>query len=225
MNGFAVARLRLPSFLVTMGTAMIAGGTLGLVAGYIHPTRVPDSLGYLGNVPVFRILSHDAAGGSKEVFPGISWIVIIMAFLAVLSHLVATKTVIGRYCYLVGSNPEAARFSGIRVQCVKVAAFMLAGLLAGLVGVLLASRLVTTPGATGGYEIIGMTCAMIGGASLSGGTGSIAGTVIGSFLLSTLAMGLTMLNTSGPTIFLFLAGMVILVAVYLDQIRNARWGA
>jgi ribose transport system permease protein len=62
---------------------------------------------------------------------------------------------------------------------------------------------------------------MIGGASLSGGTGSIGGTVIGAFLLSTLAMGLTMLNTSGPTIFMFLAGMVILVAVYFEQIRNS----
>ena len=221
VNGFAVARLRIPSFLATMGTAMIAGGTLGVVAGYIHLTKIPESLGDLGNVPVFRIYSHDAVGANTIVFPGISWIVIIMAFLALLFQFVATKTVIGRHAYLVGSNQEAARFSGINVRRVKLAAFMLAGLLAGLVGVLLASRLVATPGASGGYEIIGMTCAMIGGASLSGGTGSIGGTVIGSFLMSTLAMGLTMLNTSGPTVFLFFAALVVLVAVYLDQIRNS----
>jgi ribose transport system permease protein len=221
-NGFAVARLRIPSFLATMGTAMIAGGTLGVVAGYMHPTKIPESLGDLGNVPVFRIYSRDAAGANTIVFPGISWIVIIMVFLVLLFQFVATKTVIGRHAYLVGSNQEAARFSGIKVHRVKLAAFMLAGLLAGLVGVLLASRLVTTPGgASGGYEIIGMICAMIGGASLSGGTGSIGGTVIGSFLLSTLAMGLTMLNTSGPTVFLFFAALVVLVAVYLDQIRNS----
>ncbi|HET6452681.1 MAG TPA: ABC transporter permease [Spirochaetia bacterium] len=211
VNGIAVARLRIPAFLATMGTAMVAGGSLGTIAGYVHVDRVPESFGDLGNVPLFRTAS----------FPGISWIVLIMFFLVVLLHFVATRTMLGRYCRLVGSNPQAARLSGIRVHRVKLAAFLLAGLLAGLAGILLASRAVTTPNTPGGYEIIGMACAMIGGASLSGGTGSIGGTVLGSFLLSTLAMGLTMLNSSGPTIFIFLAGMVVLLAVYLDQFRTS----
>jgi ribose transport system permease protein len=137
INGFAVAKLRPPSFLATMGTAMIAGGALGVVAGYMHLTKIPDSLGVLGNVPVFRIYACDGAGANTIVFPGISWIVIIMVFLALLCQFVATKTVIGRHAYLVGSNQEAARFSGIKVCRVKLAAFMLAGLLAGLVGVCL----------------------------------------------------------------------------------------
>ena len=96
---------------------------------------------------------------------------------------------------------------------------MLAGLLAGLVGVLLASRMVARPGAAAGYEIVGIECAMIGGASLAGGVGSVGGTVIGSFILSTLSMGLTMMNTSKIYIPLLLNGVILICAVYLDQMR------
>ncbi len=130
------------------------------------------------------------------VFPGISWIIIIMVVVAVLSHLFLEKTRFGRYAFLVGSNPEASRLSGIKVIRVKILAFVFASMLAGLVGVLLASRLGVPPGAAAGYEMIGITCAMIGGASLSGGTGSVWGTVIGSFLISTLAMGISMVNVN-----------------------------
>ena len=97
-------------------------------------------------------------------------------------------------------------------------AYLFAGLLAGLVGALLASRLGAPPGGAVGYEMIAIECAMIGGASLAGGVGSVGGTVIASFILSTLSMGLTMMNAS-PFIPTFLNGFVVLGAVYLDQIR------
>ena len=221
MNGFLVTRMRLPSFITTFAMASLIYGILGFVAylgSHAPPLHVPASLGNLANNPVFTIFSHDATGARIVVFPGISWIVIIMVFVAVFFHLLLTKTRIGRYTLLVGSNQEASRFSGIKVIRVRIMAYVLAGLLAGLVGVLLASRLGSPPGGAVGYELIGIECAMIGGASLAGGVGSIGGTVIASFILSTLSMGLTMMNAN-PYIPNFLNGFVVLSAVYLDQIR------
>jgi ribose transport system permease protein len=234
-NGFLVARIRLPSFLTTFGMATLIYGILGglssilgVVFGFLErisavhprPFYVPDSLGDLANNPVFTIYSQDATGASTVVFPGISWIVIIMVFVAVFFHLGLTKTRVGRYFYLTGSNQEASRLSGIQVIRVRIMAYVLTSMLAGLSGVLLASRMGGPPGGAVGYEIIGIASAMIGGASLSGGAGSVGGTVIGVFLLCTLSMGLTMLNNSNPSIPILLNGIVILGSVYLEQIRH-----
>ena len=221
-NGFLVARMRLPSFITTFAMAALIYGILGgfyvFAASRPAPFPVPASLGNLANTPVFPIFSRDATGARAVVFPGISWVVIIMVFVAVLFHLLLTKTRIGRYTRMVGSNQDASRFSGIKVIRVRIIAYVLAGLLAGLVRVLLASRLGAPPGGAVGYEIIAIECAMIGGASLAGGVGSIGGTVIASFILSNLNMGLTMINAN-PNIPTFLNGFVVLGAVYLDQIR------
>jgi ribose transport system permease protein len=221
-NGFLVARFRLPSFLTTLGTAMIVYGLLGFAAGHSRPMTVPESLGDLANRPLFRTFSPGPGGGRTTAFPGVSWVIIFMVIVAVLFHFITRKTRIGRSAYLVGSNPVAARFSGIKVQRVTTTVFALSGLLAGLAGVLLASRMVGPPGGAAGYETIGIACAMIGGASLSGGAGSIGGTVIGSFIISTLAMGLSMLNTSNPALPQLFNGVIVLVAVSLDQVRYAR---
>jgi len=145
-----------------------------------------------------------------------------MVLVAVFFHLILTKTRIGRYLYLVGSNQVASRLSGIKVIRVRIAAYVLAGLLAGLVGVLLASRMGGPPGAAVGYEVIGIECAMIGGASLLGGTGSVLGTVLGSFILSTLSMGITMMNANDFYVPMLLNGFVVLGVVYLDRIWNKK---
>lgn len=225
VNGFLVAKRHLPSFITTFAMAILLYGILGgfyaFAASHPAPFPLPASLGNLANVPVFRILSHDTTGVPIVVFPGVSWIIIIMVFVALLFHLVLTRTRIGRYFYLVGSNPEGSRLSGIKVIRIRVLAFVLAGLLAGLVGVLLASRMGAPPGGATGYEMIGIICAMIGGASLAGGLGSVGGTVIGSILLSTLSMGLTMMNVN-PNVPTFLNGFIVLAAVFLDQIRNRK---
>ena len=222
-NAFLVTRLRLPSFLATMSMAMIIYGILNLLAFIAFnspppPHPIPDSLGDLANKPVFRIYS----GARAVVFPGISWIVIIMAFIAVLMHFVFAKTRFGRRVRMVGSNPAAARLSGIRVNRVTLLAYASAGMLAAVSGVLLTSRLGFPPGGAVGYEMIGITCAMIGGASLAGGVGSMGGTVIGSFLICTLSTGLSMANTSNPAYPFLFNGIVVLVAVYLDQLRSGR---
>jgi ribose transport system permease protein len=225
VNAFLVTRLRLPSFLATMSMAMIIYGFLGYLTFIaLHspppPHPIPESLGDLANKPVFRIYSQNAAGSRTVVFPGISWIIIIMMFVAVLMHFVSTKTKIGRYVRMVGSNQAAARLSGIKVNRVNSFAYTFAGMLAALSGVLLTSRLGFPPGGAVGYEMIGITCAMIGGASLAGGAGSMGGTVIGSFIICTLATGLSMANTSNPAYPFLFNGFVILVTVCLDGMRT-----
>ena len=230
INGFLVARMRLQSFIATLGMATLLYGILGGLGDFIRSLAAlsprplsfinPEALGDLANKPVFVIVSHDASGTPIEVFPGISWIVIIMVLVTLFFHFVLTKTSIGRHLYLVGANPVAARLSGVSVVRIRSLAFVLAGLLAGLTGVLLASRLVGPPGGAVGYEILGIACAMIGGASLLGGSGSVAGTVIGAFIISTLSMGLTMMNTNNAYISLLLNGFIILGAVYLEQSRK-----
>ncbi|HTX72757.1 MAG TPA: ABC transporter permease [Rectinemataceae bacterium] len=218
-NGLLVVRMRLPSLITTFAMAILLRGLLGFAATRMRPGPVPNSLGNLANIPVLRILSQDSTGATHVAFPGISWIVIIMVFTATAFHLMLTKTRIGRYARLAGTNPVASRFSGIPVNRVRTTAFVLAGILAGLVGILLASRMVGSPGPAAGYETIGIACAMIGGASLSGGRGSVVGTVIGSFIISTLGMGLTMMNANNLYLPVLLDGFVILGAVYLDQMR------
>lgn len=228
-NGFLVARVRLPSFLITFTMGMIVYGLLAAFGAYmaVHAGPPPQTsslarLSDLANIPFLRIISHDANGAEIVVFPGISWIVIIMVVVAVFSHLFLVKTRFGRYLFLVGSNPEASRFSGIKVIRVKILAFVFASMLAGLVGVLLTSRLGVPSGAAAGYEMIAIECAMIGGANLSGGTGSVGGTVIGSFLISTIAMGIAMVNINQIYIPMLINGLILIVAVYLDQKRNRK---
>jgi ribose transport system permease protein len=226
-NGILVARLRLPSFIVTFAMAMFVYGLLSAFGSFLNahagPIPHPENLARLGdlaNSPAFRIVSHDASGEEIMLFPGISRIVIIMIAIAVLSHLFLEKTRFGRQAFLVGSNPEASRLSGIEVIRIKIMAFVFASILAGLVGCLLASRLGGSPGGAVGYEIIGIECAMIGGASLSGGTGSIKNTVIGSFIICAISMGLSMTDANHLSLPTLLNGLILLGVVLLDRKRN-----
>ena len=228
-NGFMVAKVRLPSFIITFAMAMVIPGFsmairtfLGALAGpALHPENL-EHIGDLANNPAFAIYSQDASGAEIVVFPGISWIVIIMVVVAVLSHLFLTKTRFGRHAFLVGNNPMASLLSGIKVVRIKILAFVLTSMLAGLTGVLLASRMGGPPGGAAGYEMIAIECAMIGGASLSGGAGSVGGAVLGSFLISTLTMGLTMMGANQISLPTLLNGLILIVVVYLDHIRNRK---
>jgi ribose transport system permease protein len=215
-NGLIAAKMRMPSWLATFAVAVLIGGLGGLRGGRGAYRPMPPDFGALANVPVLRIAAPRPDGSTAVIFPGLSWIFLIMLAVAFLFHFVLARTRIGRCAFLVGSNRVAARFSGIDTGRVKVLAYATAGLLAGLVGILLASRMGGPPGAGRGYEIIGIACAIIGGASLSGGSGSVGGAVVGSFILSVLDMGMTMMNVS-PFLQTIIVGLVILVSVYLDR--------
>jgi ribose transport system permease protein len=143
-----------------------------------------------------------------------------MIAVAFICHFILKKTRIGRYTYAVGSNEEAARLSGIKVRWVKIVAYMFSAFLAGLVGVILASRMVTSqPNSAIGYELNAIAAAVIGGTSLMGGVGTVGGTVIGSFIIGILTVGLTM---QGANYFMqqIVIGLVVIGSVAFDQLRN-----
>jgi ribose transport system permease protein len=147
-------------------------------------------------------------------------IVIIMLGAAVLAGFILSKTALGRYTYALGSNEEAARLSGISVVKWKIAVYSLCGLFAGLGGVLLAARVNSAQPTLGyGYELDAITAVIIGGTSLAGGVGTILGTVIGAFIVKTLADGLQLVNV--PQEWQIVAtGVVVILAVYLDIVRR-----
>jgi len=147
--------------------------------------------------------------------------VLIMIAVALIFHFILSKTRIGRYTYAVGSNEEAARLSGIKINQVKIISYIICSLLAGLVGIILASRMVTSqPNSAIGYEMNAIAAAVIGGTSLMGGVGTIGGTVIGSFMIGILTVGLTM---AGANYFMqqIFIGLVVMGAVTFDRFRSA----
>jgi len=221
INGILVTRLRLPPFIATLGTMMIIRGVV-LTITNANSAPAPDDFGNLGNNTLFKVMGTGEDGSPVTVFPGISFIIICMIIMAIVFFVILKKTRIGRYTYAIGSNEEAARLSGIKVAQVKVINYVIAGFLAGLVGILLASRMVTSQPSGGmGYEMNAIASSVIGGTSLMGGVGSIGGTVIGSFIIGILSTGLTM---QGASYFAqqIVIGLVVIVAVAMDQLRNRK---
>jgi ribose transport system permease protein len=212
INGLMITKLKLPPFIATLGMLMVARG-VALTITNANAWPAPDAFGNLGNNAIFDL-------GSK--FPGIPYPVLIMIAVAFIFSFILGKTRIGRYIYAVGSNEEAARLSGIKVNQVKIVAYIISGLLAGLVGIILASRMVTSqPNSADGYELYAIASAVIGGTSLMGGVGTVLGTVIGSFIIGILNVGLTM---SGANYFLqkIVIGLVVIGAVAVDQLKGRK---
>jgi ribose transport system permease protein len=181
-----------------------------------------ESFAELGNGSLWRIVNLDANGFPDVVFPGIPYPVLLMIVLAIAVAILLTRTTLGRHIYAVGSNVEAARLSGVNVGRVTVFVYVLSGLLAGLTGCVLMSRLVTAQPSEGlMYELDAIAAAVIGGTSLTGGTGAISGTVIGAFVIGILRNGL---NMAGVSAFVqqIIIGLVILLTVWIDQLRNRR---
>jgi ribose transport system permease protein len=209
-NGLLITRLKLPPFIATLGMMMVARG-VALTITNANARPAPEAFGALGNDTLFK---------TGVQFPGISYPLLIMIAVAFLCHFTLRRTRIGRYTYAIGSNEEAARLSGIRVGWVKIVNYIICAVLAGLVGVILASRMVTSqPNSASGYELNAIAAAVIGGTSLMGGVGTIGGTVIGSFIIGILTVGLTM---QGANYFMqqIVIGLVVIGAVAFDQIRR-----
>jgi ribose transport system permease protein len=209
-NGLMITKLKLPPFIATLGTMMVARG-VALTITNANALPAPEAFGALGN---------DTILGTGQQFPGIPYPVLIMIAMAFIFHFVLSKTRIGRYTYAVGSNEEAARLSGIKVNQVKIITYIICSLLAGLVGIILASRMVTSqPNSAIGYEMNAIAAAVIGGTSLRGGLGTIGGTVIGSFMIGILTVGLTM---AGANYFMqqIIIGLVVIGAATFDRFRS-----
>ncbi|RKF20076.1 hypothetical protein DBZ36_06400 [Alginatibacterium sediminis] len=220
-NGIFVTKLRLPPFIATLGMMMIARGIALYVTNAAPVSGMPESFSYLGNGALFRIVeSHPVTGMPLVKFPGIPYPVILMILLAILFTFALTKLRVGRYLYAIGSNEEAARLSGIDTDKVKIIAYTASGMLAGLAGVVLASRLVTAqPNGGVMYELDAIASAVVGGTSLMGGVGTIPGTLIGAFIMGVLRNGL---NMNGVSFFVqqIIIGSVIIMTVAFDQLRQ-----
>ena len=211
INGALIARLKLPPFIATLGTLNVARG-LSLVIAGLSPIYFPTD-------ELHGLIMGSTVGVILPAFP-IPNIVIIMLGAAVVAGLILSKTALGRYTYALGSNEEAARLSGISVVKWKIAVYALCGLFAGLGGVLLAARVSSAQPTLGfGYELDAISAVVIGGTSLAGGVGTILGTVIGAFIVKTLADGLQLVNV--PQEWQIVAtGVVVIFAVYLDIVRR-----
>lgn len=203
-NGICIARFKLQAFIVTMSSMWFLRGLC-----YVYS----NGRAVMGLPPAYRKL---AAG---KIF-GIPNVVFIVVIVYALGHFVLAKTKLGRHIYAIGDNKDAAYLSGVNVQKVEILVFMISGFCAGLSGLIYSSRLFSgQPVAGSGYELSAIAAVVIGGTSLSGGVGSIGGTLIGVLFISTLMNGLTILNVSAFWQQVFM-GFVILGAVFLDHYRK-----
>jgi ribose transport system permease protein len=209
VNGLNVAVLGLPPFIATLAMMLVAQG-LALVVSNSTPIYFDQTPAYI-----------DISIGS--IIPGANFpnAVIILAVAAVIAGVLLNKTVLGRYTYSIGSNEEATALSGIDVRRWKIIIYTLAGLFTGLAGVMISARLGSAQPATGmGYELQAIAAVVIGGTSLSGGKGSIVGTVIGALIISVLNNGLQIMSIPQEWQNVIL-GCVILLAVYADRARKS----
>ena len=222
INGVVITKLKLPPFIATLGMMLIARGVALQITGARAVSGLGESFGVLGNGSLFRIESIDEQGFPVVTFPGIPYPVVLMIVIAIVAALVLNRTVLGRHIYAIGSNAEAARLSGVNVARVTAFTYVVSGTLAGLTGCVLMSRLVTAqPNEGVAYELDAIASAVIGGTSLIGGVGTISGTFIGSFVIGILRNGLNMNGISAFTQQIII-GLVILVTVWIDQMRNRR---
>lgn len=208
VNGLVIAKMGLPPFIATLGMFYVARG-LALVISHSAPIYLTDHPDFL------RI----AMG---TVIPKVSNVVVIFFFVAVIASLVLNRTVLGRFTVALGSNEEATRLSGVRTDRWKAAVYTVGGTFTGLGGVLIAARLGSAqPSLGAGYELDAIAAAVIGGTSLSGGEGTILGTVIGACVMSTLINGLRLLSVPSEW-QLFITGVILVLAVFLDVQRRRR---
>ena len=208
INGLNIALLRLPPFIATLAMMLVAQG-LALVISRSAPI-------YFSDAPSYTKIS------TGNLIPGLKLpnAVLVLAVLAIVAAVLLNKTILGRYTYSIGSNEEATALSGINVRKWKIIIYTLAGLFIGLAGVLISARLGSAQPATGtGYELQAIAAVVIGGTSLSGGKGSIVGTVIGALIISVLNNGLQIMSIPQEWQNVIL-GCVILIAVYADMARK-----
>ncbi len=205
INGFAITRFKLPPFVATLGMFSIARGLTMLWTGGFPITGLGDAFGRLGT-------------GAFLGMPTPVWIMLALTGIFIV---VTKRTRFGRHLYAVGGNVRAARLTGLNVSRITIAVYSLAGALAGVAGLIVTARLDSAqPNAGLGYELDSIAAVVIGGTSLSGGRGSVAGTVLGCLIIGVLNNGLFLLNVS-PFWQQVIKGVVILLAVALDK-ANAR---
>ncbi|MFC7843109.1 ABC transporter permease [Streptomyces sp. NPDC001046] len=204
VNGYVSERWRVPSFIITLGMLNVARGAA---------LQYTDAKTLYDFPPAFTRFGTSTVLGIPSLF----WIALLMV---AVGHLVLTRTVFGRLVFAIGGNEEAVRLSGHRTSAVKVAVFVIAGLAVGIAAITYMARLsIASPIIGGGYELSAIAAVVIGGASLSGGKGSMVGTLLGACLLGVLTNGLLLMGVSDFQRQIITGG-VIMVAVVVDHYRD-----
>ncbi len=218
-NGVMVYDGKLPPFIATLGTLTIIRGIIMLISGARNIT---------GFGPEFLNIAKTTWGITRTDVNGVAttygvplmafvWLVVILAAI-----FIVRRTVFGRSIFAVGSNMEAARLSGISVRKTTYGAYIFSAVLCGIGGILLTSRLASgIPTLGQGYELDAIASAVVGGASMSGGEGSVGGTVVGAILIATIRNGGVLLGLNGQIIEIVI-GCLIVFAVLLDSMSKRR---
>ena len=208
LNGAAVATLKIPAFIVTLGAMGIYRGLALYLCDGNAVVGLPSSFGLLAETNFLGVIPLP---------------LLIVIVIALMVHFALGSTQLGRYCYAMGSNIEAARYAGIRVSRYLILYYVILGALSGLAGAIETSRLVTgQPNGGEGYELNVIAAVVIGGGSLNGGQGTVIGTIIGSLIMGVLANGGNLLQIS-PFIQKIIIGAVIVLAVTIDEFQRRRF--
>lgn len=208
LNGAMISQLRISPFIITLGTLEAYRGLALVISKGLPVHSLPDAFSFLGD-------------GNLLGIPFPLW---VLAVCAVAMHLTLENTKLGRYAFAIGSNPNAAYYAGVPIKFHQTAVYAIAGLLTGLAGMIEASRLMTGQPTEGqGYELQAIAAVVIGGGSLQGGEGSVAGTLIGAFIMGLLSNGSDLLGIN-PYWQQVIIGVVIIAAVGFDEFRKRRLG-
>ena len=208
LNGFLVAKAKIPAFIVTLGTLGIALGAALLITGGVDERQVPIKL--ITTIGTGRVV-------------GVPWLVVIAAAVCLVFGVLLSQTRFGRYTYAVGSTLEGTRRAGVNVDAHLIKVYALGGTCAGLAGFLSLARFGTT--SIGGHStdnLDAIAAIVIGGTSLFGGVGTILGTVVGVFIPAVLRNGFVIVGVQ-PFWQQVAVGAVLIAAVYFDQLRRARY--
>ena len=205
--GAVIAWGHLPPFIATLGMMGIARGAALLLTGGVPVFNLPDGFDWLGQGRIWGVLPTP---------------VLFVIILAVAGYFLLNKFAFGRYIFAIGANPVAAKLSGIHVPFNLLKIYAINGLLCGFAGIVLASRLSTgQPTAGTGYELDVIAACVIGGASLSGGEGTILGAIIGALIMGVLRNGCNLLDISAFWQQIAI-GSIFVIAVFVDQYRKHR---
>jgi ribose transport system permease protein len=209
LNGFLVTKAKIPSFIVTLGTLGMALGGALLITGGVDERDVP-----------FKLVE---TLGTGRLFGQIPWLVVIAAVVALIFGIILAQTRFGRYTYAIGSNEEGVRRTGVNVDRHLIKVYALCGALAGFAGALSLARFGTTSIAGNTtLNLDAIAAIVIGGTSLFGGVGTIVGTVVGVFIPAVLRNGFVIVGVQ-PFWQQVAVGAVLIIAVYVDQLRRSRY--
>jgi ribose transport system permease protein len=213
-SGTFIAKLKVPPFIATLGMMLILKG-LSLVISGTRPI-------YFNGTPGFTAIAQGSIVGAVLPEVPIPNGVLILFAVALVAQFILRRTILGRFTFALGSNEEAVRLSGVDTDRWKIAVYALSGGICGIAGLLIASRLNSAQPALGqGYELDAIAAVVIGGTSLSGGRGTIIGTLIGALIISVLANGLRILSVAQEWQTV-VTGSIIILAVYTDMLRRRR---